>query len=278
MVGKIFFKILSFFIFCFIVKCTDDNYVFVDIYYGSSKYEIKGNLEEKKIKIDDDFTNKNFENFINKVGQKTYKDDQNFKNFLDKNPKEKINYIIVSNNITNKDDFFDFYHNYYFEKICNLNDNITSKEFKIYKDFSEMIDDNNYKQKTIHLMYGGYYDLKYDKYKKNIKKIQLGVPVETIELKDEVKIEDEDITILSILKDWNGYNIFTKKINEKSEPEFRLWTDHNGKKIKARWLATDNDGEHITLETPSGKKINAVLRKFSAEDRAYIQSKLDANR
>ena len=62
------------------------------------------------------------------------------------------------------------------------------------------------------------------------------------------------------------------------EPEFRLWTDHNGKKIKARWLATDDDGEHITLETPSGKKINAVLRKFSAEDRAYIQSQLDANR
>ena len=63
-----------------------------------------------------------------------------------------------------------------------------------------------------------------------------------------------------------------------AEPEFRLWTDHNGKKIKARWLATDDDGEHITLETPSGKKINAVLRKFSAEDRAYIQSRLDANR
>ena len=62
------------------------------------------------------------------------------------------------------------------------------------------------------------------------------------------------------------------------EPEFRMWADHNGKKIKARWLATDDDGEHITLETPSGKKINAVLRKFSAEDRAYIQSQLDANR
>ena len=63
-----------------------------------------------------------------------------------------------------------------------------------------------------------------------------------------------------------------------AEPEFRMWTDHNGKKIKARWLATADDGEHITLETPSGKKINAVLRKFSAEDRAYIQSQLDANR
>ena len=63
-----------------------------------------------------------------------------------------------------------------------------------------------------------------------------------------------------------------------AEPEFRMWTDHNGKKIKARWLATADDGEHITLETPSGKKINAVLRKFSAEDRAYIQSQLDAKR
>ena len=68
------------------------------------------------------------------------------------------------------------------------------------------------------------------------------------------------------------------QIAKPSEPEFRLWTDHNGKKIKARWLATADDGEHITLETPSGKKINAVLRKFSAEDRAYIQSQLDAKR
>ncbi len=67
-------------------------------------------------------------------------------------------------------------------------------------------------------------------------------------------------------------------VTRPAETEFRLWTDHNGKKIKARWLATDDDGEHITLETPSGKKINAVLRKFSAEDRAYIQSQLDANR
>lgn len=70
----------------------------------------------------------------------------------------------------------------------------------------------------------------------------------------------------------------TVEIAKVTEPEFRMWTDHNGKKIKARWLATADDSEHITLETPSGKKINAVLRKFSAEDRAYIQSQLDANR
>ena len=68
------------------------------------------------------------------------------------------------------------------------------------------------------------------------------------------------------------------QVAQPAEPEFRLWTDHNGKKIKARWLSTADDGEHITLETPSGKKINAVLRKFSAEDRAYIQSQLDAHR
>ena len=68
------------------------------------------------------------------------------------------------------------------------------------------------------------------------------------------------------------------QVLQPAETEFRLWTDHNGKKIKARWIATDDDSEHITLETPTGKNINAVLRKFSAEDRAYIQSKLDANR
>ena len=62
------------------------------------------------------------------------------------------------------------------------------------------------------------------------------------------------------------------------EPEFRIWTDHRGTKIKARWISTADDGEHIMLETAKGRKINAVLYKFSAEDRAYIQSKLDANR
>ena len=62
------------------------------------------------------------------------------------------------------------------------------------------------------------------------------------------------------------------------EPEFRIWTDYKGAKIKARWIARGDDDEHIILETAKGRKINAVLRKFSAEDRAYIQSKLDANR
>lgn len=223
MVGKFFFKILSFFIFCFIVKCTDDNYVFVEFHYGNCSYEIKGNLEEKKIKIDEDFTNENFENFINKVGQKAYKDDQNFKNFLEKNTGEKIKYIIVSNTVTVKNNFYDFYNYYDFKDFCNLNDDITSKEFKIYKDFSEMINDNNYKQKTIHLMYGGYNDYDYNEYKKTIKTLKIGIPAQTIELKNGVengvKIEDKDINMLSILKNNRGYNIFTKKINEELEKD-----------------------------------------------------------
>ena len=59
---------------------------------------------------------------------------------------------------------------------------------------------------------------------------------------------------------------------------FTLVPDGDTAKTATKVIYTDDDGEHITLETPSGKKINAVLRKFSAEDRAYIQSKLDANR
>ena len=72
--------------------------------------------------------------------------------------------------------------------------------------------------------------------------------------------------------------IETPKATNPAEPEFRIWTDHRGTKIKARWISTADDGEHIMLETAKGRKINAVLYKFSAEDRAYIQSQLDANR
>ena len=72
--------------------------------------------------------------------------------------------------------------------------------------------------------------------------------------------------------------IETPQATNPAEPEFRIWTDHRGTKIKARWISTADDGEHIMLETAKGRKINAVLYKFSAEDRAYIQSQLDANR
>ncbi|MBO4708728.1 MAG: hypothetical protein J5727_02995 [Kiritimatiellae bacterium] len=72
--------------------------------------------------------------------------------------------------------------------------------------------------------------------------------------------------------------IETPQATNPVEPEFRIWTDHRGAKIKARWIANGEDSEHIILETAKGRKINAVLYKFSAEDRAYIQSQLDANR
>jgi len=61
--------------------------------------------------------------------------------------------------------------------------------------------------------------------------------------------------------------------------EVRTWSDHRGVKFQARWTAIGEDGRHITLErVPSGKKINAALRKLSAEDRAFVQSVLDGGR
>ena len=55
---------------------------------------------------------------------------------------------------------------------------------------------------------------------------------------------------------------------------FRTWRDHRGTAIEARWTDTAADGKAITLETRSGKKIRAVLRKFSDEDRAFVESEL----
>lgn len=55
---------------------------------------------------------------------------------------------------------------------------------------------------------------------------------------------------------------------------FRTWRDHRGTAIEARWTDTAADGKAITLETRGGKKIRAVLRKFSDEDRAFVKSEL----
>lgn len=55
---------------------------------------------------------------------------------------------------------------------------------------------------------------------------------------------------------------------------FRTWRDHRGTAIEARWTDTAADGKAITLETRGGKKIRAVLRKFSDEDRAFVESEL----
>jgi len=59
-----------------------------------------------------------------------------------------------------------------------------------------------------------------------------------------------------------------------NQPPFRIWHDHKGKSIEARWIHTSKDGKSITLETRTGKTIRAVLHKFSAEDRAFVESRL----
>lgn len=60
----------------------------------------------------------------------------------------------------------------------------------------------------------------------------------------------------------------------KPEPQFRLWHDHKGGVIKAKWIDTAKDGKSITLETEKGRRIRAVLHKFSDADRRYIEDNL----
>ena len=56
--------------------------------------------------------------------------------------------------------------------------------------------------------------------------------------------------------------------------EYRLWHDHKGGVIKAKWIDTAKDGKSITLETEKGRRIRAVLHKFSDADQDYIKSRL----
>ena len=60
----------------------------------------------------------------------------------------------------------------------------------------------------------------------------------------------------------------------KPEPQLRLWHDHKGGVIKAKWIDTAKDGKSITLETEKGRRIRAVLHKFSDADRRYIEDNL----
>ena len=64
----------------------------------------------------------------------------------------------------------------------------------------------------------------------------------------------------------------------KPEPQFRLWHDHKGGVIKAKWIDTAKDGKSITLETEKGRRIRAVLHKFSDADRRYIEDNLHGQR
>jgi len=63
-----------------------------------------------------------------------------------------------------------------------------------------------------------------------------------------------------------------------NELPFRVWHDHRGKAIEARWIGTSTDQKAITLETRSGKRLRAVLYKFSEEDRAFVQEQLEKKR
>ena len=56
--------------------------------------------------------------------------------------------------------------------------------------------------------------------------------------------------------------------------EYRHWHDHKGGVIKAKWIDTAKDGKSITLETEKGRRIRAVLHKFSEADQDYIKSRL----
>jgi len=56
-------------------------------------------------------------------------------------------------------------------------------------------------------------------------------------------------------------------------PPFRVWHDHNGKAIEARWIDTSRDQKSITLETRAGKRIRAVLYKLSDDDRAFVEQR-----
>lgn len=55
---------------------------------------------------------------------------------------------------------------------------------------------------------------------------------------------------------------------------FRVWHDHNGVPIEARWLSTTDDKKRIVIETLDGRQIRASIRKFSETDRQFIAERL----
>jgi len=85
---------------------------------------------------------------------------------------------------------------------------------------------------------------------------------------------------VEILVDRPVTNTVEKIVEVMAEPEdptttsFRTWTDYNDRKIVARWVGISADREGITIVNRSGKRIDAVLRKFSQADRAYIKGEL----
>jgi len=61
---------------------------------------------------------------------------------------------------------------------------------------------------------------------------------------------------------------------EQPTTSYRTWTDYNGRKIVARWVDSNPAQDVITIVNRNGRRIDAVLHKFSQADRAYIKSEL----
>jgi len=59
-------------------------------------------------------------------------------------------------------------------------------------------------------------------------------------------------------------------------PSFRLWHDHRGTPIEARWISTTNEGTRIIIETTDGRQIRALVKKFSEADQLFIREQLNA--
>ena len=56
----------------------------------------------------------------------------------------------------------------------------------------------------------------------------------------------------------------------------RVWHDHRGTPIEARWMETSENRKTIILETTDGKRIRAAIRKFSEEDQRYIRERMNS--
>lgn len=63
-------------------------------------------------------------------------------------------------------------------------------------------------------------------------------------------------------------------VQELEQTQFRDWTDHNGRKIFAKWVGVAGDQEGISLLTRTGRRIDAVIWKFDAKDQDYIRAEI----
>ena len=91
----------------------------------------------------------------------------------------------------------------------------------------------------------------------------------------QTNVIEETITRTNIVE-----NIVTKTnlVNQAVilPPDFRIWHDHRGTPIKAKWISTEPDGKRVVIEATDGRRIRALVRKFSEDDQKYIAEQLAA--